>query len=54
MVKTRIQQRAEGIGIRQLGHYGGYNPNKVFREIHAQGNGMRGLFQGQVNKNDFI
>jgi len=46
MVKTRIQQRAEGIGIRQLGHYGGYNPNKVFREIHAQGNGMRGLFQG--------
>lgn len=46
MVKTRIQQRSEGIGIRQIGHYGGYNPNKVFREIHAQGNGMKGLYAG--------
>jgi len=46
MVKTRIQQRSEGIGIRQLGHYGGYNPNKVFREIHAQGKGMTGLYAG--------
>jgi solute carrier family 25 oxoglutarate transporter 11 len=46
MVKTRIQQRAEGIGIRQLGHYGGYNPNKIFREVHAQGNGMKGLYAG--------
>jgi len=46
MIKTRIQQRAEGIGIRQLGHYAGYNPNKVFREIHEQGHGMRGLYAG--------
>lgn len=46
MVKTRIQQRAEGIGIRQIGIYAGYNPNKVFREIHAQGNGMKGLYAG--------
>jgi len=46
IVKTRIQQRAEGIGIRQLGSYGGYNPNKIFREIHAQGNGMSGLYDG--------
>ncbi len=49
MVKTRIQVRAEGIGIRQLGIYAGYNPNKIFREIHAQGNGMKGLYAGQVN-----
>jgi len=46
LVKTRIQQRAEAIGIRQLGAYGGYNPNKVFREVHAQGNGMKGLYAG--------
>jgi len=46
MVKTRIQQRAEGIGIRQIGHYAGYNPNKIFREIHAQGLGMKGLYAG--------
>lgn len=46
MVKTRIQQRSEGIGIRQIGHYGGYNPNKIFREIHAQGNGLKGLYAG--------
>jgi len=46
MVKTRIQVRAEGIGIRQLGIYAGYNPNKIFREIHAQGNGMKGLYAG--------
>lgn len=46
LVKTRIQQRAEGIGIRQVGPYAGYNPNKVFRESHAQGLGMRGLYAG--------
>lgn len=46
LVKTRIQQRAEGIGIRQIGHYAGYNPNKVFREVHEQGLGMKGLYAG--------
>jgi len=46
IVKTRIQQRAEGIGIRQIGIYAGYNPNKVFREIHEQGQGMKGFYAG--------
>lgn len=46
LVKTRIQQRAEGIGIRQLNYYAGYNPNKIFRETHAQGLGMKGLYAG--------
>lgn len=46
LVKTRIQQRAEGIGIRQIGLQAGYNPNKIFREVHAQGLGMKGLYAG--------
>lgn len=46
MIKTRSQQRSEGIGIRQLGIYGGYNPNKIFREIHAQGLGMKAFYAG--------
>lgn len=46
LVKTRIQQRAEGIGIRQVGPYAGYNPNKIFREVHSQGLGMRGFYAG--------
>lgn len=46
LVKTRIQQRAEGVGIRQLGIYAGINPHKVFREIHEQGVGFRGFYVG--------
>jgi len=46
VVKTRIQQRAEGIGIRQYNFAAGYNPNKVFRELHETGIGLRGIYHG--------
>lgn len=45
-VKTRVQIKAEGLGIRQINLYGGYNPNKAFREIHANGGGLRQFFNG--------
>jgi len=45
-VKTRIQIRSEGYGIRNYNHWGGYNPNKVFRQIHEQGRGLSGFYQG--------
>jgi len=46
VVKTIIQQRAEGIGIRQYNFAGGYNPNKIFRELHESGIGLRGIYHG--------
>ena len=41
-----MQIKAEGLGIRQRGIYGGYNPNKAFREIHANGKGFAQFFFG--------
>lgn len=43
-VKTTTQIRAEGIGNRNKNLYMGINPNRVFREIHATGTGMRGFY----------
>lgn len=45
-VKTRTQIRAEGVGNRNKNLQCGINPNKVFREIHATGNGIRGFYHG--------
>lgn len=45
-IKILIQQRAEGIGIRQLHHYAGYNPHKIFRDWHATGRGFMGFYVG--------
>jgi solute carrier family 25 (mitochondrial oxoglutarate transporter), member 11 len=40
-VKTRIQIRSEGIGIRNYSIQAGYNPFKVFRQIHETGGGLK-------------
>lgn len=45
-IKTRIQLRSEGIGIRGRNLAAGYNPWNVFRGIQASGVGIRGLYQG--------
>ncbi|KRX10628.1 Mitochondrial carrier domain [Pseudocohnilembus persalinus] len=45
-IKTRIQVRAEGIGIRNRNFQSGYNPHKVFRQIHATGNGFSQFYYG--------
>jgi len=45
-IKTRIQVRANGIGIRNSNHWGGYNPFKIQREILAQGRGYSYLYHG--------
>lgn len=45
-VKTRIQLRSEGIGIRQRNLQAGYNPWRVFRQIHESGVGIRGFYEG--------
>ncbi|KAL4499932.1 hypothetical protein ABPG72_015281 [Tetrahymena utriculariae] len=45
-IKVRSQIRTEGVGIRSKNLYMGINPHKVFREIHATGNGLRGFYQG--------
>jgi len=45
-VKTRSQVRTEGVGLRGKNLYMGINPNKVFREIHATGQGLRGFYTG--------
>eukprot|EP01015_Nassula_variabilis_P036704 TRINITY_DN953_c0_g3_i4.p1 TRINITY_DN953_c0_g3~~TRINITY_DN953_c0_g3_i4.p1 ORF type:complete len:288 (-),score=48.50 TRINITY_DN953_c0_g3_i4:61-924(-) len=46
LLKVRIQQRAEGIGIRQKNFYAGYNFNRLFRQIHETGVGMKGFYVG--------
>jgi len=43
-LKTRILVRGEGIGIRNISHQMGYNPWKIFREIHESGRGVMGVF----------
>ena len=45
-VKVRTQVRAEGVGLLGKKHYMGINPNKVFREVHETGGGIRGFFYG--------
>ncbi len=45
-VKTRIQIRAEGIGILTKNQFIGINAHKVFREIHETGCGLRGFYVG--------
>lgn len=45
-VKTRIQVRAEGVGIRGMNHHAGYNPFKIVREIHESGRGLKALYEG--------
>lgn len=46
LVKTRIQHRAEGIGIRQKGYRAGYNPFLEFRRISETGRGFSYFFHG--------
>lgn len=45
-VKTRIQSRAEGIGIRLKGYRAGYNPFLEFRRIHETGRGFSHFYTG--------
>ena len=45
-LKTKIQVRAEGYGINQVSVHAGYNPVKVFRQLHAAGYGTASLFTG--------
>ncbi|CAD8074321.1 unnamed protein product [Paramecium primaurelia] len=45
-VKTRIQVRTEGIGLRQLRNELGVNPWRIFREIHETGGGLSHFYYG--------
>lgn len=45
-MKTRIQVRAEGVGMINKNHFMGYNAHRVFRDIHESGVGLRGFFVG--------
>jgi len=46
MLKTKIQIRAEGIGIRQKSIYGGYNPFHVYNQLYSAGYGTSCLWTG--------
>jgi len=46
MLKTKIQIRAEGIGIRQKSLYGGYNPFQIQNQLYSAGYGTSALWTG--------
>lgn len=45
-LKTKIQIRAEGIGIRQKSIYGGYNPFAVYSQLSQAGYTTSVLWSG--------
>jgi len=45
-MKTKIQIRAEGVGIRQKSIYGGYNPFAIHNQLYEAGHGTKSLWTG--------
>lgn len=45
-MKTKIQIRAEGMGIRQKSIYGGYNPFAIHNQLYEAGHGNKVLWSG--------
>ena len=45
-MKTKIQIRAEGMGVRQKSIYAGYNPFYVQNQLYEAGYGTRSLWTG--------
>jgi solute carrier family 25 oxoglutarate transporter 11 len=46
MLKTKMQIRSEGIGIRQKSMYGGYNPFQIYDQLYRAGYGTSSLWTG--------